>query len=104
MDNVQLIKDPAGNIMEIRVDVQDQPELASEIYNLVRAVQRAHHTERARKFKRVRRVGASATGRMSAATFNKLLRESQASGEISEEAFFQLHPAWRRSEKSSLPS
>lgn len=94
MDRIELIKDRKGNITQILVDVQNNPELAEDVYHLVSAVQRAKETQ---TFQQTRKPNGRKPLTLTA--FNQMIREAKASGEVSEAAFFQQHPQWRKSAK-----
>ena len=98
MEGIQLIKDPSGNLSEIRIDVKDNPNLAKEVYHLIHALQRAKDTEQAKAERK------PAVSPMSLNAFNQLIRESKASGELTEKEFFEQHPKWRKNVTLSLPS
>ena len=99
MDGIQLIQDAHGKLSEIRIDAKMQPDIAEDIYHFINALIRAKDTE-----KKHNPLFAKADGPMSLTAFNQLIREAKASGEITEEAFFQSNPQWRKKEKLSLLS
>lgn len=98
MEGIQLITDPSGNLSEIRIDAKGNPDLAAEVYHLIHVLQRAKDTEQSLA-KRKPPVSP-----MSLTAFNQLIRESKASGELSEKEFFEQHPKWRKNVTLSLPS
>lgn len=102
MEGVEIIKDLKGNITEIRVDVKNDPDLAADIYHLIGAIKRAKETEKSLTFKQSSSAYGKRKSPMTLAAFNQMIRDAKASGEISQEAFFQLHPQWQKKEKSSL--
>lgn len=99
MEGIELIKDRKGNITEIRVDVRENPDLASDIYHLIGTLKRVKETDRSTAPNK--KVSYPAKSPMTLSAFNQLIRKSKASGEISESSFFQKHPQWRKKEKLS---
>jgi hypothetical protein len=96
MEGIELIKDHKGNITQIRVDVENKPELAEDVYHLISAIQRAKETS---VFQQSRKPNGHKP--LTQKAFNQLIRKAKASGEVSEAAFFQQHPQWQKSEKLS---
>ena len=101
MDGVELIKDPKGRITEIRVDVKNDPDLAVNIWHLITTLKRAEDVSKSHPTKASKIFGEKGT-KLSFRAFNQMIRDAKASGEISEEIFFQHNPKWRRKEKLSL--
>lgn len=103
MEGVELIKDVDGNITGIRVDVQDNPDLAVDIYHLIRAVERAKNTQRAQTYRAVSSQ-VKPTSPLSPSAFQRLIKQAKDSGEVSADEFFQQHPAWRPNSALYSPS
>ncbi len=99
MEGVHWIKNASGKLAEIRVDVTENPELAKEVYHLIQALSRAKGSERAKAYRDSSRVLTSesiATDTSSSDShLTKLVREAKASGEMSQEQFFQRFPTWQ---------
>ena len=95
LQGVHWVKDDAGKLAEIRVDAMENPELAKEVYHLIQALSRARDTERAKTFRESSRVLGTTDKPISSAKISKLIREAKASGEITQEQFFQRFPEWQ---------
>lgn len=96
LQGVQWVKDEAGKLAEIRVDAMENPELAKEVYHLIQVLSRARDTERAKAFRESSRAIGANDKPISATKLTKLIREAKASGEISQEQFFQRFPEWQK--------
>lgn len=105
MKDVQLIQNAAGHLTGIKLEIQDDPEMAKEIYHLLRALSKSKEEENTDSQMIESSLAMRNTEKaMSLTAFNKLIRTAKASGEITQEEFFQLHPTWQRDEKLSLPN
>ncbi|MFK7920674.1 MAG: hypothetical protein AB8H47_01895 [Bacteroidia bacterium] len=96
MDGIEVIKDPQGNVTQIRMDVAGQPDLASDVYHLLSALQRAKVTEDAQQ-----KRSPNGHKPLSVSAFNRLIRDAKASGEVTEAEFFNAHPKWQKKERLS---
>lgn len=105
MKGIELIQDATGQITGIKLDIQNNPQMAQGVYHLIRTLQKAQETEDSHQQveKKETTIGG-VTKPMSLTALNKLVRESKKSGEITQEEFFQLHPTWQKNEKLSLPN
>lgn len=103
MEGVELIRDVEGNITGIRVDVQDDPDLAVDIYHLIRAEERAKVTKRAQTYRSVSNQ-VTPTTPLSMTAFHRLIKQAKESGEVTAETFFQKHPKWRPNNALYSPS
>lgn len=101
MNGVQVITDNlTGELTEIRVNALENPAIAQEIYQLLRAMRRVQETRQSRNFKQVSRPEGKLKT-MSISDLKKRLKASKESGEVSEAEFFQRNPTWQKSEKLS---
>lgn len=91
-----MMKDDAGKLAEIRVDAMENPELAKEVYHLIQALSRAKDTRRAKAFRESSRAIGTEDKPISVTKISKLIREAKASGEISQDQFFQRFPSWQK--------
>jgi len=103
MESVEITKDLAGNITGIRLDVQDNPEMAQELYKLVKSLENAKDIKRSIRNKAISQQ-IEPTKPLTHASLNQLIERAKASGEVSQEEFFRQHPEWQRKEKLSSPS
>ncbi|MDX2247443.1 MAG: hypothetical protein SF052_11735 [Bacteroidia bacterium] len=99
MQGIELIKDRKGNITEIRVDVRENPDLAKDIYHLIGTLKRVKEIEKSPSSRQ--KIAYPAKSPMSVTAFNQRIRDAKASGEVSEESFFQKNPQWRKRERLS---
>ncbi|MEZ4777270.1 MAG: hypothetical protein R3D00_29105 [Bacteroidia bacterium] len=99
IEGIELIKDRKGNITEIRVDVRENPDLASDIYHLIGTLKRVKEADKTTPSGH--KVSYPAKAPMTLRAFNQLIRKSKASGDVSESSFFQKNPQWRKKEKLS---
>lgn len=96
LHGVHMMKDDAGKLAEIRVDAMENPELAKEVYHLIQALSRAKDTLRAKAFRESSRAIGTVDKPISTTKISKLIREAKASGEISQDQFFQRFPSWQK--------
>ena len=95
-----MVKDGAGNLSEIRVDAMENPELAREVYHLIQVLSRARESERVKTYRESSLVLGRTEKPISEAKITKLIREAKASGEISQEQFFQRFPEWQNQQNA----
>ncbi|MEM9985675.1 MAG: hypothetical protein AAF804_11350 [Bacteroidota bacterium] len=95
MDGIQLITDGTGNLSEIRVDVRNNPNFASEVYRLIRALRRAQASEKSQRYRELSHKWRRQNHPLSQQDLLALIQEAKSSGEITEEEFYQAHPQWR---------
>jgi hypothetical protein len=90
MKGIDIVRDNSGKIREIKFHRDVDANLINDVWRLVkiRARQQTHFTSKDPQ--------KSASHRISKMRFRELIRESKASGELSEAAFFQLTPAWQQ--------
>lgn len=101
MNGVQVITDTqTGALTEIRVNAIENPDIAQEIYSLLRAMARVQETEQSRNFKEASRVDGKMKA-MSLSDLKKRIKASKESGEVSKQEFFNRFPAWQKTEKLS---
>lgn len=101
MNGVQVITDTkTGELTEIRVNAIENPDIAQEIFHLLRAMARVQETQQSRNFKEVSRPEGKMKP-MSISDLKKRIKASKESGEVSEAQFFKRYPTWQKSEKLS---
>jgi len=100
MESVEITKDLDGNITGIRLSVENNPEMAQEIYELMRTLKNAKKTRRSMRNKAISQH-IKPTESLTPSTFVQLIDEAKNSGELSQEEFFMQHPSWRREKLSS---
>ncbi|MEM7655045.1 MAG: hypothetical protein AAF399_02860 [Bacteroidota bacterium] len=96
MQEIELITNRKGEITGLKLEVNNDPELAQEVIHLIGVLERVKETTNPPTQE------SSPRSAMSVTAFNKLIRKAKASGELTEAEFFQLHPAWQKNAKLSL--
>lgn len=90
MKGIDIIRDDFGKIKEIKFHQDADPKLIHDVWRLVKIRTRQRSQTESKRTKR------PSSSQISTQRFRELIRESKASGELSETAFFQLTPAWQQ--------
>jgi len=88
MKGIDIRRDGSGKIQEIKFFPEANPDLVNDVWKLVKI--------RARQYEGFNTVlpQTSSNNKLSIKRFRELVRESKASGELTEKEFFQLTPTW----------
>ncbi|MCI4671048.1 MAG: hypothetical protein MRZ79_23120 [Bacteroidia bacterium] len=100
MESVEVTKDLEGNITGIKLLVEDNPQLAQEVYKLLRTLKNANDIRRSIRNKAISQE-VKPTEPLTFSTFSNLIDEAKASGQISKEEFLIQNPIWRKERLSS---
>ncbi|MEO0895243.1 MAG: hypothetical protein AAFY71_02410 [Bacteroidota bacterium] len=100
MESVEITKDLAGNITGIRLEVQDNPEMAQELYKLVRSLENAKDVKRSIRNRAISQH-VMPTKPLNPSSFKDLIEKAKASGEVSKEELLRENPSWQKIRKLS---
>lgn len=100
MESVEVTKDLEGNITGLKLLIENNPQLAQEVYMLVRTLKNARDIKRSIRNKAISQE-VRPTEPLTFSTFAQLIEEAKSSGEISQEEFLSKHPSWRKEKLSS---
>ncbi len=95
-----MIIDGTGNLMEIRVDAVQNPSFAEEVRRLWDHWQ-DRSSGRSEKGKPSDSKMRKKSKPLSQSALLQLLQKAEASGLMTEAEFYQMHPQWRRDDRSS---
>lgn len=100
MESVEVTKDLEGNITGLKLLIENNPQLAQEVYLLIRTLKNARDIKRSIRNKAISQE-VKPTEPLTLSTFAQLIDEAKASGELSQEEFLTAYPSWRKEKLSS---